>query len=96
LEVLSSEGYISGYTKEKDAKGFDTLNIKLKYTDGQAAIQSIRRISKPGRRIYSSVAELKPVCNGLGINVLSTSKGVMSDVEARKIFVGGEVLCTVF
>jgi small subunit ribosomal protein S8 len=96
LKVLVSEGYISNYTKEKDKKGFDVLQVKLKYINGCGAIKSIKRVSKPGRRIYSSVEKLKPVYNGLGVNVLSTSKGIMSDVEAKKASVGGEVLCMVF
>jgi small subunit ribosomal protein S8 len=96
LRVLLEEGYIAGYVRCSGKNGFDVLNVTLKYNNGCAAIQSIRRISKPGRRVYSSVAKLKPVCNGLGINILSTSKGVVSDGEARKIFAGGEVLCSVF
>ncbi|MDR0625230.1 MAG: 30S ribosomal protein S8 [Holosporales bacterium] len=96
LRVLLEGGYIAGYTREKKEKGFDVLNVTLKYSEGRAAIQSIRRISKPGRRVYSSVGKLKPVYNGLGISILSTSKGVISDGEARKIFAGGEVLCSVF
>jgi small subunit ribosomal protein S8 len=96
LKVLVAEGYISNYTKVKNQKGFDELQVTLKYVNGQGGIRFIKRISKPGRRVYSSVKDLVPVCNGLGINILSTSKGVMSDVEARKVFVGGEVICTVF
>lgn len=96
LKVLMEEGYISSFTKAKNAQGQDILQVTLKYVAGQGAIRSVCRVSKPGRRVYSSVKRLKPVCNGLGINILSTPKGVMSDVEARKASVGGEVLCAVF
>lgn len=96
LKVLVSEGYISSYTKNKNEKGFEFLKVALKYVDGRGAINSIKRVSKPGRRVYSSVDKLKPVYNGLGINILSTSKGIVSDVEARKSCVGGEVICSVF
>jgi small subunit ribosomal protein S8 len=96
LRVLVSEGYISNYTKVKNQRGFDELQVKLKYVNGHGSIRSITRVSKPGRRVYSSVRDLVPVCNGLGINILSTPRGVMSDVEARKAFVGGEVICKVF
>lgn len=96
LKVLISEGYISNYTVEKDAKGYEMLRAKLKYVGDRSVIQTIKRISKPGRRVYSSVKDLLPVNNGLGINILSTSKGIMSDVEARKASVGGEIICSVF
>jgi small subunit ribosomal protein S8 len=96
LKVLVEEGYLSGFVKEKEESGHDVFSIKLKYSNGRGAIQSIKRISKPGRRVYSSVYKLKPVNNGLGINILSTSKGVMSDVLAKQQQVGGEVLCSVF
>jgi small subunit ribosomal protein S8 len=95
LEVLEREGYIRGYT-EVERAGHRELEIELKYFDGQPVIQEIRRISKPGRRVYSSVKDLPLVQNGLGISILSTPKGVMSDNSARVENVGGEVLCRVF
>lgn len=96
LKVLASEGYISGYTVEACSCGFDMLRVGLKYSAGQSVIQMIKRVSKPGRRVYSSFRDLKPVGNGLGINILSTSRGVLSDVQAREMGVGGEVICSVF
>ncbi|RIK93336.1 MAG: 30S ribosomal protein S8 [Proteobacteria bacterium] len=95
LEVLQREGYIRGYeTDENDGKPF--FRIELKYHDGAPVIRSITRVSKPGRRVYSSVSDLPRVQNGLGISIVSTPKGVLSDAEARDANVGGEVLCTVF
>ncbi|MEL6284947.1 MAG: 30S ribosomal protein S8 [Pseudomonadota bacterium] len=95
LKVLQSEGYIRGFTEvEKD--GHKDIEIELKYYDGSPVISEIKRISKPGRRVYSSVTDLPLVSNGLGINILSTSKGVMSDQTARQENVGGEILCRVF
>ena len=94
LEVLQREGYIRGFTEvEKD--GRKELDIELKYYDGSPVISEIRRVSKPGRRVYSAVRDLPLVRNGLGISVLSTPKGVMSDNEARTQNVGGEILCRV-
>ncbi|MEZ6031423.1 MAG: 30S ribosomal protein S8 [Hyphomonadaceae bacterium] len=94
LEVLQREGYIRGFTEvEKD--GRKELDIELKYYDGAPVISEIRRVSKPGRRVYSAVRDLPLVRNGLGISVLSTPKGVMSDAEARQQNVGGEILCRV-
>ena len=95
LEVLINEGFIRGYTEvEKD--GHKNIDIELKYYEGQPVISEIKRVSKPGRRVYSSVSDIPLVRNGLGISVLSTSKGVMSDNSARSENVGGEVLCRVF
>jgi small subunit ribosomal protein S8 len=94
LEVLQREGYIRGFT-EVEKEGRKELDIELKYYDGSPVISEIRRISKPGRRVYSPVRELPLVRNGLGISVLSTPKGVMSDNEARTQNVGGEILCRV-
>jgi small subunit ribosomal protein S8 len=94
LEVLQREGYIRGFTEvEKD--GRKELDVELKYYDGAPVISEIRRVSKPGRRVYSAVRDLPLVRNGLGISVLSTPKGVMSDTEARTQNVGGEILCRV-
>lgn len=95
LEVLQAEGYIRGFAEiEKD--GHRELEIELKYYDGSPVIQEIKRISKPGRRVYSSVGDIPLVRNGLGISILSTSKGVMSDNVARNENVGGEIICRVF
>ncbi len=95
LDVLVNEGYLRGFVEvEKD--GHRQLEIELKYYDGRPVIKEIGRVSKPGRRIYSSVKELTPVRNGLGIAIVSTPKGVMSDNAARDNNVGGEVLAHVF
>jgi small subunit ribosomal protein S8 len=95
LEVLHREGFIRGFTTlEKDGKS--ELEIELKYFDGAPVIKELNRVSKPGRRVYASVATLPSVYNGLGISILSTPKGVMTDADARAQNVGGEVLCTVF
>ena len=96
LDVLQSEGYIRGYSRSETAQGFAQFEIELKYYDGEPVIAEIARVSKPGRRVYSSIDDLKPVKNGLGISILSTSKGVMSDTAARDANVGGEVLCRVY
>jgi small subunit ribosomal protein S8 len=96
LEVLQREGYIRGYTREEIRPGVAELKIELKYVDGEPVIREITRVSKPGRRIYSRIADLPRVYNGLGIAILSTPRGVMSDNEARAANVGGEVLCRVF
>jgi small subunit ribosomal protein S8 len=94
LEVLQREGYIRGFSEiEKD--GRLELDIELKYYDGSPVISEISRVSKPGRRVYSSVKDLPLVRNGLGISILSTPKGVMSDNDARTQNVGGEILCRV-
>ena len=95
LEVLQAEGYIRGFT-EVEREGKSNIEIELKYYDGAPVIQEIKRISKPGRRVYSSVNDIPLVRNGLGISILSTSKGVMSDNGARNENVGGEILCRVF
>lgn len=94
LEVLRREGYIRGYRREDE--GHQDLAIELKYHNGEPVIRELRRVSKPGRRVYSAVKDLPKVYNGLGIAVLSTPRGVMSDAEAREAQVGGEVLCMVF
>ena len=96
LEVLKREGYIRGFTHEQVSRGVAELKIELKYVDGEPAIREIARVSKPGRRMYSGISDLPRVYNGLGIAILSTPKGVMSDNEARAAKVGGEVLCRVF
>jgi small subunit ribosomal protein S8 len=96
LEVLKREGYIRGFTREDVRPGVAEFRIELKYVDGEPVIREIDRVSKPGRRIYSKIADLPRVYNGLGIAILSTPRGVMSDNEARAANVGGEVLCRVF
>ncbi len=96
LEVLKKEGYIAGYEKSNVRPGIDELKIKLKYHEGASVITEIYRVSTPGRRVYSSVKDLPRVYNGLGISIISTPMGVMSDHEARKSNVGGEILCQVF
>lgn len=95
LDVLVEEGYIRGYS-EIDVNGKTELEIQLKYFDGAPVIDTIQRVSKPGRRVYSSVKDLPLVRNGLGIAILSTPKGVMSDAAARAQNVGGEILCHVY
>ncbi len=96
LDVLADEGYIRGYAMVETPGEFPTFEIELKYFDGEPVIAEIARVSKPGRRVYSSIKDLKPVKNGLGISILSTPKGVMSDSAARDQNVGGEVLCRVY
>jgi small subunit ribosomal protein S8 len=96
LEVLQREGYIRGYSREDVGPGMAELKIELKYVDGEPVIREISRVSKPGRRIYSKLVDLPRVYNGLGISILSTPRGVMSDNEARVAKVGGEVICRVF
>lgn len=96
LEVLISEGYIDSYTKEELSKGRNIFVIKLKYHEGERVIKQIACISKPGRRVYCEISKLPKYYNGLGIAILSTSRGVMSDYQARQANVGGEVLCSVF
>ena len=96
LDVLAEEGYIRGYTRTDHKAGISELEIELKYTNGQPAIREIERVSKPGRRVYSPMRDIPTVANGLGVAILSTPKGVMSDTRAREEKVGGEVLCNVF
>ena len=96
LDVLKAEGYIRGYASVEHSSGRSELEIELKYFDGEPVIREIERVSKPGRRVYTSVKNLPRVNNGLGISVLSTPKGIMADHEARDANVGGEVLFTVF
>jgi small subunit ribosomal protein S8 len=95
LDVLKSEGYIRGY-EEVTQDGHPEIEISLKYFDGQPVIRELRRVSTPGRRVYSGVKEIPQVRQGLGVAIVSTPKGVMSDAQARTANVGGEVLCTVF
>jgi small subunit ribosomal protein S8 len=96
LEVLKREGFIRGYSVAGVREGLSELTIELKYHEGDPVIREISRVSKPGRRVYSKIKELGRVYNGLGIAILSTPRGVLSDNEAREQNVGGEVLCQVF
>ena len=96
LEVLKREGYIRNYSSVDVRPGIKELQIELKYHDGQPVISEIQRVSRPGRRVYYGIRDLPRVYNGLGIAILSTPRGVLSDSEARTAKVGGEVLCHVF
>ena len=96
LEVLKREGYIRNYSSVDVRPGIKELQIELKYHDGQPVISAIQRVSRPGRRVYYGIRDLPRVYNGLGIAILSTPRGVLSDSEARTANVGGEVLCHVF
>lgn len=96
LDVLQSEGFIRGYTTAEFDGGKSEFTIELKYYEGEPVIKLIERVSKPGRRVYASATTMPTVQNGLGVSILSTSKGVMPDYEAREKNVGGEVLCKVF
>lgn len=96
LDVLEREGFIRGYNRNDDNNGKPQISIELKYHEGSPVIREIKRISKPGLRVYSSVADLPRIRNGLGISIVSTPKGVLSDSEARAQNVGGEIICTVF
>jgi small subunit ribosomal protein S8 len=95
LDVLKNEGYIRGYAVV-EREGRSEIEIELKYFDGEPVIREIERISKPGRRVYTSVRNLPRINNGLGVAIVSTPKGVMADHDARDANVGGEILCTVF
>jgi len=96
LEVLKREGFIRGYSTTELRPGVSQLKVELKYNEGEPVIKEITRISKPGRRVYSKIKELPRVYAGLGISIVSTPRGVLSDAEARAANVGGEVLCRVF
>ena len=96
LDVLRREGYIRGFAAEELRPGVAQLRIELKYNEGEPVIKEIHRVSTPGRRVYSKIKELPRVYAGLGVSILSTPRGVMSDSEARAANVGGEVLCRVF
>ncbi len=97
LDVLQAEGFIRGYAEvEFKGTGRKELEIELKYHEGQPVIRELKRVSTPGRRVYASVSDLKPHRNGLGVAIVSTPQGVMTDTSAREKNVGGEVLCQVF
>ena len=95
LDVLQREGFIRGYSEAAIGPGVHELKIELKYHEGEPAIREISRVSKPGRRVYSKLEDIPRVYNGLGVAILSTPRGVISDTEAREAHVGGEVLCRV-
>ncbi len=94
-EILKSEGFIKDFTTET-LDGHQVLRVYLKYVDGESVIHEIKRVSKPGRRYYTGINGLKPVVSGLGLSILTTSKGIMSHKEAKKLNVGGEVMCSVW
>jgi len=96
LAVLLQEGYIRAFRRHDQGGGKSEIEIELKYHEGQPVIREMARASRPGRRLYSSIADLPRVYNGLGVSILSTPKGVMSDREARERNLGGEVICHVF
>ncbi len=96
LEILKIEGFIKDYFIEKKENNKVTLRINLKYFEGNPVIKEIKRISKPGRRVYSRATSIPRVMNGLGLAILSTPKGVMTDTEARKNNLGGEIICRIF
>ncbi len=96
LEVLKREGFIRGYSQYALRPGLDEFKIELKYHEGDPVIREINRVSTPGRRVYSKIKDLSRMYDGLGISILSTPRGVLSDNEARAANVGGEVLCQVF
>ena len=96
LDVLADEGYIRGYEYTTSADGHLAIEISLKYFDGTPVIRELKRVSKPGRRVYMGVKDIPVVRQGLGVSIVSTPQGVMSDASARTNNVGGEVLCTVF
>ena len=96
LDVLQNEGYIRGYEFIKSDIGRDEIEVSLKYFDGSPVIKEIKRVSKPGRRVYAGAKEIPQVRQGLGVAIISTPKGIMSDMQARATNVGGEILCTVF
>ncbi len=96
LDVLAGEGYIRGYEDSTGVNGHPAIEVSLKYFEGAPAIREMKRVSKPGRRVYMSVKDIPTVRQGLGVSIVSTSRGVMSDASARAANIGGEVLCTVF
>jgi small subunit ribosomal protein S8 len=96
LDVLADEGYIRGYEKTSSDDGHGAIEISLKYFDGIPVIRELKRVSKPGRRVYLGVKDIPQVRQGLGVSIVSTPQGVMSDANARAKNIGGEVICTVF
>ncbi len=96
LDVLEREGFIRGYSKSEVRGGISEFNVELKYHDGEPVIREIQRVSRPGRRVYTTIKNLPRFYNGLGVSIISTPRGVLSDHEARQANVGGEVLCQVY
>ena len=96
LEILKSEGFITSFHIEKKDNNKVSLTVGLKYYEGTPVIREIKRVSKPGRRVYSRATSIPRIQNGLGLAIISTNKGIMSDIEARKKNVGGEIICRVF
>ena len=96
LEVLKNEGFITSYHIEKKENNKVSLIVDLKYYEGTPVIREIKRVSKPGRRVFSRATSIPRIQNGLGLAIISTNKGVMSDIEARKNNIGGEIICRVF
>ena len=96
LDILKSEGYINNYFLENNENNKKIIKVTLKYYEGTPVIKEIKRISKPGRRVYSKATSIPKIQNGLGLAIISTSQGVMSDIDARKNNVGGEIICRVF
>mgnify|MGYP001348070876 CR=1 FL=1 len=96
LEVLKQEGYISDYKILSDTKNKNTISVDLKYNNGLPVIKEIKRISKPGRRIYAKATSIPKIQNGLGLAIVSTSKGIMTDNDARNQNIGGEIICRIF
>ena len=96
LEVLKSEGFITSYHIEKKENNKVSLIVDLKYYEGTPVIREIKRVSKPGRRVYSRATSIPRIKNGLGLAIISTNKGIMSDIDARKNNIGGEIICRVF
>ena len=96
LEILKTEGYISSFFLESNDNNKKIIKVNLKYYEGTPVIKEIKRISKPGRRVYSRATSIPKIQNGLGMAIISTPQGVMSDIEARKNNIGGEIICKVF
>lgn len=96
IKILKQAGYIKGFEEIKEDKKFGGVNVALKYEDGKPAMISLKKISKPGRRVYAAKDEIPRVLNGLGLAVLSTSRGIMTDAQARKAGVGGEIICEIY
>ena len=96
LDVLKKEGYISDYKIINDGKNIENLSVNLKYNNGLPVIKEISRVSKPGRRIYAKATSIPKIRNGLGLAIVSTSKGIMTDNEARTQKIGGEIICRIF
>ena len=96
LDVLKKEGFISGYKSISDSKTKESLSVDLKYNNGSPVIKEIKRVSKPGRRIYARADSIPKIQNGLGLAIVSTSKGIMTDNDARSKNIGGEIICRVF